>query len=191
MASMGDVRVLLVPGGGNSGPLHWHTHWQADDPHIERVMQQDWTGGSREQWVGALDRHVRSSERPTILVPHSLGCIVVCQWAATRPASTGPVVGAMLVAPADVDAEWPPEGSPYRNFRPVPFNALLFPAVLVASTNDPFLSLSRAREFTHAWQSRLELIGALGHIGSDSALGNWEHGRALLDELIRQAKAQR
>ena len=43
------LRVLLVPGGGGSGPDHWHSHWEALDPRVERVVQRDWEGGTREE----------------------------------------------------------------------------------------------------------------------------------------------
>jgi len=179
-----DVRVLLVPGGGGSGPQHWHTYWQSADGRAETVVQAEWNGGTRAQWVAALDRHVRSSNRPTVLIPHSLGNIVVSHWAATAT-DTGTVYGALLVAPADIDADWAQPGSLYRAFRPIPMKLLPFPTVLVASTNDPYLSMSRARDFAAAWGSRLEVVGPLGHIGSDAKLETWEAGQRLLDEIIR------
>jgi hypothetical protein len=177
---MADVRILLVPGGGGSGPDHWDRRWEAEDERVERVIQPDWTGGDRAQWLAALDRYVRFSETPVVLVAHSLGNIVVAHWAATH---SGPIIGALMVAPADVDADWPPEGSVYRQFRPVPMNALGFPSILVASTNDQLLSPDRARTLATAWGSRLHIAGALGHIGSASQLGRWEEGRRLLDQL--------
>jgi uncharacterized protein len=186
--SLADIRVLLVPGGGDSGPDHWHTYWQSEDARFERVIQSDWNKGSRDDWVAALDRHVSSSNQPTVLVPYSLGNIVVCHWAASASPSTNRVLGALLVAPADVEAEWAPKGSLYREFRPIPKNALPFATELVASTNDPFLSLARAEEFALAWGSRLHIIEALGHIGSQSRLGNWSEGRRLLDEMIQRLR---
>jgi predicted alpha/beta hydrolase family esterase len=149
---------------------------------MERVVQADWDGGTLDQWVNTLDRYVQSSDGPTILVAHSLGNIVVCHWAMTH---SGPVVGALLVAPADVDADWASAGSLYQDFRPVPMNALKFPTVLVASTNDPYLSLVRAREFAAAWSSRLHVVGPLEHIGSDSKLERWDEGRRLLDQVVK------
>jgi uncharacterized protein len=29
--------VLVLPGIGSSGPHHWQTLWQAENPHFERV----------------------------------------------------------------------------------------------------------------------------------------------------------
>lgn len=66
--------------------------------------------------------------------------------------------------------------------------ALPFPTMLVASTNDPFLPLARAREFATAWDSDLYVVGPFGHIGSDSKLEYWQDGRRLLDQLIGEAR---
>jgi predicted alpha/beta hydrolase family esterase len=179
---MHDVRVLLIPGGGNSGPDHWQTIWESHDDSMERVVQVDWTGGTREQWVATLDHHVQSSKRPTVLVAHSLGNIVVCHWAA---AHAGNVIGALLVAPADVEADWPLEGSLYQAFRPIPMKQLPFASILVESTNDPYLTMNRARAMASAWGSRLHVVGPLGHIGSASKLEHWPDGRRLLDEIAQ------
>jgi predicted alpha/beta hydrolase family esterase len=134
--------------------------------------------------VSTLDRCIQKSSRPVILVAHSLGNIVVSHWASTH---SGPVVGALLVAPADVDAEWAPRGSLYKEFCPIPLGILPFPTILIASTDDPYLSCPRAENLASAWHSSLQFVGPKGHIGSDSKLGNWPKGRRLLDQLIEQA----
>jgi uncharacterized protein len=33
--------VLILPGLDNSGPEHWQTHWQKQNPHFVRVEQRD------------------------------------------------------------------------------------------------------------------------------------------------------
>jgi hypothetical protein len=57
------------------------------------------------------------------------------------------------------------------------------PSLLVASTDDPLLTVPRARSLAHARGSELHTVGALQHIGSESLLGDWPQGRALLDRL--------
>jgi uncharacterized protein len=177
------IRIVTLPGGGNSGPDHWQTYWESRDRQIERVAQPDWNGGTRDQWVDALDRHVQASDLPVVVVAHSLGNIVLAHWAAIVPSSK--VVGALLVAPADVDAGWGLESALYREFRPVPIRPLPFASILVASTDDPYLSLERAQELSAAWKSSLHVVGALGHIGSLSKLEYWEEGKGLLKQLIQ------
>jgi predicted alpha/beta hydrolase family esterase len=160
------IRVLLVPGGGGSGPDHWHTYCEAEDARAERVVQADWECGRREEWVAALDRHIQAAQAPVVLAAHSLGAISVAHWAAVH---SGPVIGALLVAPADIDGDWVKPGSLYEGFRPIPMAKLPFPSVMAASTNDPYLSLDRANEFGDAWGSRIENVGPLQHIGSNAS----------------------
>jgi predicted alpha/beta hydrolase family esterase len=112
-----QIGLLLVPGGGGSGPDHWHTYWEAEDARAERVVQADWEHGSCADWVATLNRHIQAADTPVVLAAHSLGTITVGHWAA---AHSGPVLGALLVAPADIDDEWVKSGSLYEDFRPIP-----------------------------------------------------------------------
>lgn len=177
------MQILLVPGGGGSGPDHWHTYWEAQDHRIKRIVQADWNHGTRSEWVATLDRYIQDASLPTVLVAHSLGNAVVSHWAASDLGS-GPVVGALLVAPVDIDGEWVSPGSLYETFRPDPMQLLPFPTIVVASTNDPYLSIEQAQRLATAWGSRLRCVGASGHIGSDSKLEHWPVGRKILNELL-------
>lgn len=122
-----------------------------------------------------------------MLVAHSLACIAVAHWAAIRcPTDVpGPVAAALLVAPADVDDEWAEPGSLYERFQPIPTDRLPFRSTVVASTNDPLLSLERATELSNAWGSELAVIGNHLHVGSDALLDHWPEGRSILDDLLR------
>ena len=171
--------VLVLPGYGDSGPGHWQSLWEAEDPACRRVVQRDWMLPRLEDWLDTLARHVAECEGPPVLVAHSLACSLVAHWV-TR--SEGGVKGALLVAPADVDspAHTPEE---VRDFSPVPLVRFPFPSIVVASSDDPYVSLERAETFARAWGSRLVRIGAAGHINADSGHGEWPEGRRLLDEL--------
>ncbi len=171
--------VLIVPGLGNSGPLHWQTHWERDLGWT-RVRQGEWDAPVLADWLAGLDAAVRARGGPVVLAAHSLGCALVAHWSAVAP--PGAVAGALLVAPADVDS---PDHTPdeVRNFAPLPLRPLPFPAVVVASDDDPYLSVPRAVRFAEAWGARLERVGALGHINADSGLGAWDAGRRLLAEV--------
>jgi predicted alpha/beta hydrolase family esterase len=70
-----------------------------------------------------------------------------------------------------------------RSFSPIPLVRLPFPSIVVASTDDPFVSLDRAAAFAAAWGSRLVTIERAGHINADAGFGPWPEGRALLAEL--------
>jgi uncharacterized protein len=171
--------ALMVPGLWDSGPDHWHTRWEEQDPRFRRVRQRDWDAPEVREWVRTLDDAVQQAGPGVVLAAHSLGCATVVHWAALPGRR---VRGALLVAPADVDgAGFPLE---VRGFAPMPLNPLPFPSILVASTDDSYLSLERARLFAESWGSRLVEVGAKGHLNSASGLGAWPEGRRLLDELL-------
>src|SRR5438034_7658261 len=99
---MPGARVLVLPGLGSSGPDHWQTLWE-ERYGYERVVQDDWDRPSLAAWVDRLDESIGRAPGPVVLVAHSLGCAALAHWATRAP--TGNVVGALAVAPADVDSE--------------------------------------------------------------------------------------
>ena|SRR5205823_3282369 len=68
-------------------------------------------------------------------------------------------------------------------FAPMPLVRFPFPTVVVASSNDPFVTVVRARTFAKAWGSKFVMIGEAGHINSASGFGDWPKGLALLNTL--------
>jgi predicted alpha/beta hydrolase family esterase len=148
------------------------------------VEQRDFDCPTMADWVETLARAVSAAPGPALVVAHSLGCALVAHWAAAG--ATGPVAGALLVAPADVDARdrTPPET---RCFAPMPLAPLPFAATVVASRDDPFVALERARFFAERWGARFVDVGARGHINATSDLGDWPDGRRHLDELAARA----
>ncbi|MBC7779493.1 MAG: alpha/beta hydrolase [Proteobacteria bacterium] len=180
-------RVLILPGRDNSGPTHWQSRWQATLPACIRIEQREWAKPARADWVESLQRTVTAlAPAPVVLVAHSLACSLVAHWGSLG--TSGTVIGALLVAPSDVDAiDYPP--GPV-GFSPMPLARLPFPTIVVASTDDPRVSEARARAFAHAWGSEYRCIGAAGHINSDSGLGEWPAGLALVDRLAARAVGQ-
>lgn len=173
--------ILTVPGLWNSGPQHWQTHWEARHTQVTRVQQRDFDRPDREEWVQALDAAVRACTQPPVLAAHSLGCTLVAQWVANGGGRG--VRAAFLVAPSDVEApDYPEEG---RSFASMPLVRLPFPSVVIASTDDPYVSLERAHAFAVAWGSRLVTIGDAGHINGASGHGPWPEGEAMLFGLCR------
>ncbi len=116
-----------------------------------------------------------------MLVAHSLGCALVAH-AAARPEGAR-IAAALLVAPADVDspAHTPEET---RDFAPLPRRPLPFPATVVASADDPYVALPRARAFAAAWGAAFVDAGARGHLNAASGLGDWPEGRRHLAALL-------
>lgn len=173
------MRVLILPGIGNSGPEHWQTLWQSAQPSFERVEQRDWNNPLCSEWSGALEQSVAAAGPQTVLVAHSLACLVVAHWAGR---SRQRIKGALLVAVPDPDgAAFPREAI---GFSPAPKNPLPFPSIVVASSNDPCGTMAHARACAAAWGSELVDIGPAGHINASSGLGRWQSGYSLLRRLI-------
>jgi len=174
------MNVFLLPGFGDSGPDHWQSHWEKRHGYV-RVKQRDWYLPDPNEWQGALAEAVLGAEGPVVLVAHSLACVTVAHFAARNP--TTRVVGALLVAPADVESEMhtPDE---VRSFSPIPLRPLPFPSILVASRTDPYVRFARATALAAAWGSRLVDAGRSGHINADSGHTEWPEGHALLQELV-------
>jgi predicted alpha/beta hydrolase family esterase len=172
--------VLVVPGLNGSGRGHWQSIWEARDPGLRRVEQHDWVRPCLGDWALALERAVRAAPAPVVLLAHSLGCALVAHW--SRAGSAERVGAALLVAPADVDAAGDPT---LRSFAPLPLEPLPFETWLVASEDDPFCALERARAIARAWGARLLEAGRSGHLNVASGHGPWTDGEALLAEIRR------
>lgn len=179
--------ILTVPGLGSSGPAHWQSAWETSlGLDVARVELGSWDNPHRNTWVNKLNLAIRRANRPVVLVAHSLGCLAVAWWVeyeALQEAHN--VVGALLVAPPEVD-----EGEPdlrLARFAPVPRSVFPFPSIVVASRDDPWIGFGRARGLAEAWGSRFADAGPSGHINADSGLEDWAFGRLLLDQVIARA----
>jgi predicted alpha/beta hydrolase family esterase len=180
---MASARVLIIPGFGGSGPEHWQTLWE-ERYGYERVGQDDWDHPEPGAWIARLDEAVNRSSEPVVLVAHSLGCALLALWAPRAPANR--VVGALAVAPADVDSELhTPEE--VRCFSPLPLATLPFPTIVVASRTDPYVRFARAQEMAKSWGARLVDVGRLGHINADADVRDCPEGHRLLEELLGNA----
>ena len=175
------MHYLIVPGYSNSGPTHWQTYWANNMPDASRVEQYDWEHPHKAEWVGTLDRTVAALESDTVLVSHSLGVAttVLClQKMAAEKRLPTKVKGVFLVAPADIDVI-----DIVEDFAPMPLEKLPVPSCVVASENDEYVTIERARLFADSWGSMFFDIGCKGHINALSNIGEWEEGRALLKEF--------
>jgi uncharacterized protein len=186
--------LVIVPGVGDSGPDHWQSCLERSHAGAVRVAQQDWSWPVRSEWVHALARTLAALEGPLILVGHSAGAVTIAHWAADPLAcESAAVVGALLVAPADLETELP-DGTPVdfledAGWIPGPRRRLPFASILVASTDDPYASIERSSVFAEAWGSRLVNLGPAGHINAEAGFGDWPLAEELLDELVAAAQS--
>ncbi|MEY4267945.1 MAG: hypothetical protein RIS90_2480 [Pseudomonadota bacterium] len=175
--------VLTLPGWQSSGPQHWQSRWEQRHGY-ERVEQHDWLRPLRGDWIARLEEVLLARSAPVWLVGHSLGCLLVAAWAA-HSRQTARVAGALLVAPGD--PELPALHQALRSWVPVQQTRLPFPALLLASSTDPYCSLARARQFASDWGARFMSLGARGHLNADSGLGDWPEGHQWLQQLQAEA----
>lgn len=167
--------IIIVPGWRDSGPGHWQTLWAERLPQARRVVQDDWHTPTRSAWVARLEETVLEQPGPVVIVAHSLGCITTAHMS---PEAAARVRGALLVAPAD-----PERRAVLSDFAPVPYAALPYRSILVASSNDPYCPIRLAGAYARAWGSEFVRLQNAGHINVDSGHGEWPLGRALLQSL--------
>jgi len=173
--------VLLLPGLANSGPQHWQSLWEAKHPEYRRVEQADWDTPKCADWVQTLHDSIRSIDGPVVLAGHSLACATIAHYAAKHADAEGRVAAAFLVAPSDIEAPTYPPGS--TGFTPMPLQKLPFRSVVVASTDDPYVTSERAEFFARSWGSRVIKVANAGHINAASGYGTWPEGEAWLEQL--------
>lgn len=177
------TKILLLPGLYDSGPDHWQSHWERVLSNTVRVVQSDWDTPARDEWVTTLERAVAEHGSNVMLVGHSTACALIAFWAEQ---TSRRVRGALIVAPSDTEAPSYPKGP--TGWTPMPMNLLPFPSIVVASTDDEYVSEERAKFFATAWGSSFISIGHAGHINSASGLGDWPLGRELLVELMEASE---
>ncbi|MES2901755.1 MAG: alpha/beta hydrolase [Pseudomonadota bacterium] len=179
-----DCDVLTLSGLWDSGSQHWQTLWERKHPEFKRVAHRDWNNPVCSEWVNELDAAIADCEGAPILVAHSLSCMLTAHWA--RSGSDLKIAGAFLVAPSDVEAASFPVDP--NGFVPIPLQVLPFPSIVIASTNDPFLSVERGKQFAQAWGSKYVEIGEAGHVNGESGYGEWPEGEKMLLDFCAQLK---
>lgn len=169
-----DADILIIPGLGGSGPDHWQSRWDAKLPTARRVVQSDWDRPELHAWRDRILEEVARAERPVILVAHSLG-VRAAIHAAPLLAASSKVKGAFLVAPpsaevlAGIAAVDPAFAAP-------PGEPLPFPALMIASRNDPFGPYGASANLALALGAELADAGYSGHINIESGHGPWPEG---------------
>jgi uncharacterized protein len=172
--------VLIMPGINNSGPEHWQTLWEAENPSFRRIEVDDWDNPVSGDWIASIERAVKAAPGPVTIVAHSLGCLPVVEWA--QQGNAAGVRAAMLVSVPDVHGpNFPPQA---RGFAPVALQRLPFRSMVVSSVDDPYGTHEYRQRCATAWGSEFISVGEAGHINARSGLGAWDEGKALLRRLM-------
>ena len=173
------TNYLIVPGLGGSGADHWQTYFENTQENFSRVTQKDWDTPLISEWIENLNNAISEYDPETVvLVAHSLGCLTVVEWASQYKRK---IKGALLVAPPDTNTL---ENHLNRKlFEKLPETKLNFKSILVASTNDQWATIERAKQYAEIWGSDFVNIGDAGHINSLSGYGDWNKGLEILKTL--------
>jgi predicted alpha/beta hydrolase family esterase len=173
---------VILPGIDGSDNMHWQSRWEdAWGDRAVRIAPASWSEPQLDDWVAAVQRaydDAHSRDDDVVLVAHSLGCWTAAAWLAAG----GSAAAALLVAPPDT--QHPTFPARAGTFQAVQTQPLPCPALLIASTDDPYCTADRSRTFAAAWNADLHLVDSAGHLNSTSNLANWPLGRKLLNGLL-------
>lgn len=191
MAAAGEA-VLIVPGYRGSGESHWQS-WLHHELAGSRVLSGvSWHEPVLADWAGRVRDEITRAPAPLWIVAHSFGCLATVIAVEDRPQN---VAGVILAAPADPQrfhllglGRVDDRRLTVKTLADVlPTRALGVPGVLVASENDPWMSLSDARQWAQAWDIGVVNAGTVGHLNTESGFGPWPDVLDLLAELQRGA----
>lgn len=174
------MRFVIVPGIGNSDSGHWQSIWQATwGGAASRIAPRSWTEPDLDNWCEAIDREVRA-EKDVVVVAHSLGCLAATHWIATEMRE--PILGVLLVSPPDRYADsFPVAASTFVGAAERPVDV---PGLIVCSDDDPYCTLTAAKEIARHWELPTVSAGMLGHLNSDSGVGEWIQGQTVLSVFL-------
>lgn len=177
--------LLFVPGLRDHVEEHWQTIYARKVPGSHTVPPLEADKLSRAARVDALEATLAEIIGPVVLVAHSAGVMITVHWAQKYKR---PIRGALLAAPADLEAPLP-EGYPTveaitkNGWHPIPRVALPFPSIVAASTNDPLARLARVEQMAKDWGSRFVNVGPVGHLNPASGFGEWLQAEEFIREL--------
>ena len=173
------TQYFIIPGLGNSVEEHWQTYFEQSGPAFQRIRQMEWDAPVCHDWVASIEVAIQGYDlADVVLIGHSLGCATIAHWAGI---SGKKIKGALLVAPSDLEAQ----GYDFQavGFAPIPARPLPFRSIVVASANDPWVTLDRARFFAGNWGSEFMNIGQAGHINTAAGFGPWPKGLDILASI--------
>ena len=168
---------LIIHGLEGSGPEHWQT-WLAGRLRergftVSYPELPDAASPRLERWLEALDEELgRLAAGDTVVLCHSLGCLLWLHHAARRTGAT--VARVLLVAPPQPDEDDPQSSG----FRPVPLEREAVAAAaretrLVCSTDDPWCPPETSRRMAAAIGVPIDWIEGGGHVNTDAGYGPW------------------
>ncbi len=163
-------RVLILHGWGGSDYPHWQS-WLAgelakDYGVVAFPLIQHPHHPNKAKWIKQFKRWLEEF-RPTAVICHSLACSV---WMSIAE-EIEEVERLLLVAPPSRQTKI----DLLKQFFPheLPKSLGAKEAVMVVSSDDPYLSLDEAREYQRHLGCDMLILQNAGHINAQSGYGEW------------------
>lgn len=165
-------RILILHGWGGSDFPHWQS-WLAgeiakDYGCVSFLKFSDFDTPKKDIWLEELELEM-DKFRPDIVICHSLANILwfhLCNKAELRE-----IEKLFLVAPPSLTCKI----EELKSFFPceIPKNLYAKKALLITSTDDPYMSEDEAKELQKTLHVDMKVLHGAGHINASSGYGEW------------------
>lgn len=165
-------KVLIIPGWGGSDDPHWQA-WLASElakdygcvnffkfSNFEYPQLDTWSN----ELLDAIDEF-----KPNVIVCHSLANTLWFHLCNEKKLKG--VEELFLVAPPSMSCDIPE----LKSFFPIKTPKTIYAsrAILVSSTNDPYMSIDEAKKVQSELGIEMKILENAGHINDDSGFGEW------------------
>lgn len=172
-----SISILVVTDGPTTDPDDWMRRWAGAVPDASMLMlgAPSWTDPAR--WPDAIAREVAAGSGGTIIVARGRACGAARDAARRLRSACSPArVGVMFVAPLPGD-----DGLLNGAQSDLP---LACPTIVVTSRSVSGPDVARGLALARSLGSRCVDGGDIGAAGEDARLGDWSHGRHVLNWLV-------
>ncbi len=174
-----DFDLLIVPRLGAADD-DWSSRWRAKLTTARLIHPANRREPRREAWIASVRDAVREAKRPILFVGHGLGAAAIA--GAVLALAGADVRGAFLVVPPDDEALVRLAGADWTPVRA----RLPWPAVVIASRNDPDGAYDLVAALASDWGAELIDAGVAGGLDAESGHGPWPDGLMRLAGFLKR-----
>ncbi len=181
-------KVLLLHGWGGSDYPHWQS-WLAGEIAKEYgcvsfLEFSDYDFPILDVWKSELIEHLEEF-KPDIVISHSLANTLWFHLCNDK-SITRNIKKLLLVAPPSLNSEI----EELKSFFPlhVPNNLYADEAILVTSTDDPYLTVQEAKNLQKELDIEMKVLNNAGHINADSGFGEWNWIKEVIKKGVNDDK---
>lgn len=165
-------KILILHGWGGSDFPHWQSWLAAEIAKnygcVSFLKFSNIDFPQKDAWMRELIKEIEEF-KPTVAVCHSLANILwfhIC-----NELKIIKLEKLFLVAPPSLECKI----EELKSFFPckIPTNLYAKEAVIMASTNDPYMSVNEAESLQTALNIPMVVLDGAGHINTDSGYGEW------------------